>query len=135
MSTTYDFILALHIYSLYASGFLMLFYLFLSQNNSTTEFNFIYRIRVFLPIFYMFLAFVLFTGLLLLSINYFNINLYHTFMIFTWILILALAIVQFKSFKKARKMKRYRKFKRISFFILIIEIGLLFAPNLLIKYF
>ncbi|EOJ1699375.1 hypothetical protein ACM2AP_001569, partial [Campylobacter jejuni] len=55
MDQSYEFFLALHLYSLYASGFLMLFYLILTQGNFKTEFIFIRRIRLFLPIYYLFL--------------------------------------------------------------------------------
>lgn len=47
MDQSYEFFLALHLYSLYASGFLMLFYLILTQGNFKTEFIFIRRIRLF----------------------------------------------------------------------------------------
>ncbi|EOH7486938.1 hypothetical protein ACMCY4_001702, partial [Campylobacter jejuni] len=36
MDQSYEFFLALHLYSLYASGFLMLFYLILTQGNFKT---------------------------------------------------------------------------------------------------
>ncbi|EAH9124660.1 hypothetical protein FPZ72_09650, partial [Campylobacter jejuni] len=65
MDQSYEFFLALHLYSLYASGFLMLFYLILTQGNFKTEFIFIRRIRLFLPIYYLFLALIIFTGCLL----------------------------------------------------------------------
>ncbi|MCX2682724.1 hypothetical protein OQH60_01655 [Campylobacter sp. MIT 21-1685] len=135
MDHSYDFFLLLHLYSLYASGFLMLFYLLITQGSFTTEFLFIRRIRLFLPVYYLFLAFILFTGILLLSLNHFILNIHFVVMIFTWILIFALAIFHFIQFKKARRLRTYTTFRWLSFVILFCEIALLFFPFLCTKYF
>ncbi len=95
MDQSYEFFLALHLYSLYASGFLMLFYLILTQGNFKTEFIFIRRIRLFLPIYYLFLALIIFTGCLLSAMKQFQMNVNIWVMIFSWILIFALAIFAF----------------------------------------
>ncbi|XGQ69911.1 hypothetical protein AB9T38_07060 [Campylobacter hepaticus] len=134
MNQSYKFFLALHLYSLYASGFLMLFYLILTQGNFKTEFIFIRRIRLFLPIYYLFLALIIFTGCLLLSIKQFQMNLNIWIMIFSWILIFALAIFHFICFKKARRFRRYTNFRWLSFLILLCEIFLLFLPFLIKRY-
>lgn len=131
MDQGYEFFLALHIYSLYASGFLMLFYLSLTQSSFKTEFYFIRRIRLFLPIYYFFLSIIIFTGLLLLALNHFHLNLYLILMIVAWLGILALAIIHFKLFKKARITKKYFQFKNISLLILLLELALLFAPYII----
>ena len=88
----YDFFLALHLYTLYASAFLILFYFGLTQGGFKTEFIFIRRIRLFLPVFYLFLSLVLFTGALLWALKGFEANLYFFLMLLIWVLILALAI-------------------------------------------
>lgn len=88
MDKSYEFFLALHLYSLYASGFLMFFYLVLTQGNFKTEFIFIRRIRLFLPIYYVFLALMLFTGSLLLAIKQFQTHLNLWLMIFLGFLFL-----------------------------------------------
>jgi len=134
MEQSYEFFLALHLYSLYASGFLMLFYLILTQGNFKTEFVFIRRIRLFLPIYYLFLALILFTGALLLALNHFIFNLSFIFMILAWVLIFALAIFHFIQFKKARLKRSYASFRLLSFVILLLEIALLFLPFLASKY-
>ncbi|TKX30795.1 hypothetical protein [Campylobacter estrildidarum] len=134
MEQSYHFFLALHLYSLYASGFLMFFYLILTQGSFKTEFIFIRRIRLFLPIYYTFLAFMLFTGLLLLAMKKFQMSLNFWLMIAAWILILFLAIFHFVQFKKARKIRRYIAFRWISLLILMCEILLLFLPSLLSNY-
>lgn len=134
MDKSYDFFLALHLYSIYASGFLMLFYLILTQGSFKTEFIFIKRIRLFLPLYYLFLAIVLFTGSLLLALNHFATNLYFWSMIGAWILIFALAIFHFIQFKKTRKNKKYSFFRLLSFIILLLEIALLFLPSFLKVY-
>ncbi len=124
----FEAVLALHIYSLYASGALMIFYLFLTQGPFKAEFNFIRKIRLFLPIYYLFLSLILFTGLVLLALLHFHLSVKIIFMICSWILILSLNIFQYKLFKKARRFRRYAKFRAFSFFILIFCIALITLP-------
>lgn len=126
----YQGVLAFHIYSIYASGFLMLFYLTLTQGSFVSEFNFIRRLRLFLPIYYMFLAIVLFTGLVLLALKHFSLSTYVSLMILSWLLIFFLAIFQFILFKKARRRRRYNAYRGASFFILLVDIFLLVMPYL-----
>lgn len=128
MSQYYDFFVAIHLYSIYATGFLMVFYLFLTQSNFRTEFDFIRRIRLFLPLFNFFLACMLFTGCLLLALKNWQMNILMRYMIFVWLAIFALSLFQYKLFKKARKIKRYKNFRASSFFILIAQLLLLFSP-------
>lgn len=128
MERSYEFFLALHLYTLYASGFLMFFYLALTQGNFKTEFHFIRKIRFFLPIYYLFLSFILFTGALLLALNNFAMNLNFFLMILAWFLIFALAIFHFILFKRARKARRYKAFRWCSFVILLCEFAILLIP-------
>ncbi|TXE83235.1 hypothetical protein FPD46_03340 [Campylobacter peloridis] len=128
MEQSYEFFLALHVYSLYTNGFLMLFYLYLTQSSFSQEFIFIKKIRLFLPIYYLFLAITLFTGSLLWALKHFEFSLYMFLMWLSWFLIFALAIYQFILFKKARMYKCYSKFRLLSFFILCLDIFLLFVP-------
>lgn len=123
----YEFFLAIHLYSIYASAFLMLVYLYLTQGSFKTEFDFIRRIRLFLPIYYTFWAVVLFTGSLLLSLKNFELNGSNHYMISSWIFILALNIVQFKLFKRARQTRHYKVFRASSFFILAFNLCLIVA--------
>lgn len=126
----FELVLNLHIYSIYTVAFLMLFYLYLTQSNFSTEFNFIKRIRLFLPIYYMFLAIVFFTGILMLALLNFELNHYSIFMIVSWCLILFLNILQYKSFKKARMYRRYKTYRTFSFFILLFNLILVVLPFL-----
>ncbi|HJE66415.1 MAG TPA: hypothetical protein K8V51_05060 [Campylobacter avium] len=126
----FELVLNLHIYSIYTVAFLMLFYLYLTQSNFSTEFNFIKRIRLFLPIYYMFLAIVFFTGILMLALLNFELNHYRIFMIVSWCLILFLNILQYKSFKKARMYRRYKTYRTFSFFILLFNLILIVLPFL-----
>lgn len=126
----FELVLNLHIYSIYTVAFLMLFYLYLTQSNFSTEFNFIKRIRLFLPIYYMFLAIVFFTGILMLALLNFELNHYRIFMIISWCLILFLNILQYKSFKKARMYRRYKTYRTFSFFILLFNLILVVLPFL-----
>ena len=125
MVESYQFFLALHLYSVYASGVLMIIYLILTQGNFRTEFDFIRRIRMFLPIYYFFFAVMLFTGVLLLSIKQYESSAIVKYMVFAWVVMLALSIFQFVLFKKARKTKRYKRFRMMSFFILLFNLLLL----------
>lgn len=126
----FELVLNLHIYSIYTVAFLILFYLYLTQSNFSTEFNFIKRIRLFLPIYYMFLAIVFFTGILMLALLNFELNHYSIFMIVSWCLILFLNILQYKSFKKARMYRRYKTYRTFSFFILLFNLILVVLPFL-----
>lgn len=124
----YDFFLAIHLYSIYVTGFLMLFYLFLTQGSFRTEFDFVRRIRFFLPMYNLFLASVLFTGLLLLALKSYEMDFWIGYMIAVWIVVFALSIIQYKSFKKARKNKKYNSFRMLSFFVLFFELFLGLIP-------
>lgn len=124
----YDFFLAIHLYSIYVTGFLMVFYLFLTQGSFKTEFDFVRRIRLFLPMYNLFLASVLFTGLLLFALKSYEIDFWIGYMIAIWIVVFALSIIQYKSFKKARKSKKYNSFRMLSFFILFFELFLGLVP-------
>lgn len=128
MGQSYGWILTLHLYSLYLFGFLMFVYLCLTQGKFKTEFQFIKRIRLFLPIFYMFLAIVFFTGILLLAMKNFKFDLFVSSMIVIWMIIFFLSIVQFKFFKKARKERKYKKFASISALISLLDFILFFTP-------
>ncbi|KAA6225222.1 MULTISPECIES: hypothetical protein [unclassified Campylobacter] len=134
MNESYAFFIALHIYTLYASSFLMLFYLFLTQTKLASEFMYIRRIRLFLPAYYLFLALILFTGLLLWSVKKFELNFNILLMLVIYFLVFILALLHYKSFKKARKKRYYGMFRFFSVIVLILEIILLFTPYLLTKY-
>ncbi len=125
MIESYQFFLALHLYSVLVSGALMLIYLVLTQGNFRTEFDFIRRIRVFLPLYYFFFAVVFFTGFLLFALKHYELSLSVKYMLVAWVAIFGLSIFQFVAFKKARKSKRYKPFRSLSFFVLFVSLLLL----------
>lgn len=126
----YDFFLATHLYSIYGSAILMVIYLFLTQSNFRTEFSFVRKIRLFLPLYHTFIALMLFTGLLLLALRRFILNSSTLYMLVTWALLLFFAIVQYRNFKRARRSKHYKDFRISSFFIIIFKLFLLLFPLL-----
>lgn len=128
MDKNYELFLAVHLYTLYASGFLMTFYFALTQGDFKTEFDFVRRIRVFLPIYYLFLALIFFTGLLLLALNHFTMRGDFWLMIAAWLGIFALAIFHFILFKRARRARQYKAFRWMSVVILLAELVLLLLP-------
>lgn len=103
MIESYQFFLALHLYSVLVSGALMLIYLVLTQGNFRTEFDFIRRIRVFLPLYYFFFAVVFFTGFLLFALKHYELSLSVKYMLAAWVAIFGLSIFQFVAFKKREK--------------------------------
>lgn len=126
---SYSLIRDIHIYSVYATGFLMVFYLILTQSKCG-EFDYIKRIRVFLPTYYMFFAIMFFTGILCNAMLSFMLDKNIITMIISFFVILYLAILQFSLFKKARRIRSYRKFKVQSFLILLLSICLMIFSSL-----
>ena len=69
------------------------------------------RIRLFLPAYYSFLAAMMLTGLLLMSVFYFYLSLKALVMIAVWILLIGLGAMEFKRLKKAMKTKNFAAFR------------------------
>ena len=61
------------------------------------------RIRLFLPTYYAFLAAMMLTGLLLMSVFYFYPSFKAIVMIAVWMLLIGLGAMEFKRLKKAIK--------------------------------
>jgi len=66
------------------------------------------RVRTILPIYYLFLAMVLFTGLVLLGLAKFNMHSSVIFMIITWLVILLTTIKRYKKFKSLKRNDKRR---------------------------
>ena len=130
LATVYEWINNIHLYCVYANAALMLMYLILSQSRAN-EFDYIKRIRIFLPTYYSFLAATFFTGILLTALRAFVINSEIILMIIAIFLILYLALLQFKFFKDARRRRDYRKFKALSLLFLLIQGLCLILPTYL----
>ncbi len=85
------------------------------------------KVRTILPIYYLFLATVIFTGLVLLGIAKFDISQSVIFMIIVWFVLLLTTIKRYKKFKSLkrddkRRIGRFIKFTKRKHLIDIIFI-------------
>lgn len=69
------------------------------------------RIRLFLPAYYAFLAAMMLTGLLLMSVFYFYPSIKALVMIAVWVLLIGLGAMEFKRLKTAMKTKNFADFR------------------------
>ena len=69
------------------------------------------RIRLFLPTYYAFLAAMMLTGLLLMSVFYFYPSFKALVMIAVWALLIGLGAMEFKRLKTAIKTKNFADFR------------------------
>ncbi len=86
------------------------------------------KVRTILPIYYLFLATVIFTGLVLLGIAKFDISQSVIFMIIVWFVLLLTTIKRYKKFKSLkrddkRRIGRFIKFTKRKHLIDIIFIA------------
>lgn len=69
------------------------------------------RIRLFLPAYYAFLAAMMLTGLLLMSVFYFYPSPKALVMIAVWVILIGLGAMEFKRLKAAMKTKNFAAFR------------------------
>lgn len=69
------------------------------------------RIRLFLPAYYAFLAAMMLTGLLLMSVFYFYPSFKALAMIAIWVILIGLGAMEFKRLKAAIKTKNFAAFR------------------------
>ena len=69
------------------------------------------RIRLFLPTYYAFLAAMMLTGLLLMSVFYFYPSFKALAMIAIWVILIGLGAMEFKRLKAAIKTKNFAAFR------------------------
>ena len=69
------------------------------------------RIRLFLPAYYAFLAAMMLTGLLLMSVFYFYPSPKARVMIAVWVILIGLGAMEFKRLKAAMKTKNFAAFR------------------------
>ncbi len=69
------------------------------------------RIRLFLPAYYAFLAAMMLTGLLLMSVFYFYPSFKALAMIAVWVILIGLGAMEFKRLKTAIKTKNFAAFR------------------------
>ncbi|MBZ7994717.1 hypothetical protein AVCANL279_02565 [Campylobacter canadensis] len=113
-----DFI-SIHIFFVYFLLFLEFLYLFFTQYFKDAH-SYIFRIRVFLPLYYSVLAACFFTGILLEAFKHFDNYSFKYSLVF--ILILLLSIYEFILFKKTRKQKKVKDFKKYALIIEFIKL-------------
>ncbi len=73
------------------------------------------RVRTILPVYYMFLTTVLFTGLVLLGVSKFTIHHSAYLMIVVWFVILMMTIRRYKKFKSLRSDDKRRRGRFVRF--------------------
>ncbi|MFK5881613.1 MAG: hypothetical protein QM482_05315 [Sulfurospirillum sp.] len=73
------------------------------------------RVRTILPLYYLFLATVLFTGLVLLGVAKFTIHYSVIFMVLVWFGILMMTIRRYKKFKSLRSDDERRRDRFVKF--------------------
>lgn len=93
------------------------------------DFSYIKRIRLMLPLFYMSLACLVLSGLVLWSFGGFKTDFATFFMIVTWIVILITSIKLFKEFKRARRLREYGFYKLYASFVLGVSILLILIQS------
>ena len=69
------------------------------------------RIKLFLPAYYAFLAAMMLTGLLLMSVFYFYPSFKALVMIAVWVILIGLGAMEFKRLKAAIKTKNFAAFR------------------------
>lgn len=131
--------LTLHLHTAFVGMVLILAVInYFMINNNLSYDTLKKRFRTILPIYYLFLAVTLFTGLVLLGIVKFN--LYHSviFMIIVWFVILLTTIKRYKKFKSLkrddkRRIGRFVRFTKRKFLIDIVFISVTIALVYTIK--
>ncbi|MCF6172659.1 MAG: hypothetical protein L3J44_02600 [Campylobacteraceae bacterium] len=73
------------------------------------------RVKTILPIYYMFLATVIFTGVVLLSVAKFEMYQSAIYMILTWFVILLTTIRRYKKFKSLKREDKRRIIRFVRF--------------------
>ncbi len=98
--------------------------------NSTLGYDaLVKRVRTILPIYYAFLAAIIFTGLVLLGVAKFSINHVVILMVLVWFVIFMMTIRRYKKFKSLRSndKRRIGRFIRFSKRKHLIDIALIIA--------
>lgn len=87
------------------------------------------RIRFFLPTYYMFLAAILLTGLLMMSAYYFHLSLRSVVMIAALTLLIGLGAMEFKKLKLAMRTKNFIDFRKKMRFKILLDLILVFVAS------
>ncbi|WP_169943176.1 hypothetical protein [Campylobacter sp. RM15925] len=87
------------------------------------------RIRLFLPTYYSFLAAMLMTGLLLMSVFYFHLSFRAVVMIVVWVFLIGLGVMEFKKLKVAMKSKNFIDFRKKMRFKILLDLALVLIAS------
>lgn len=87
------------------------------------------RIRLFLPTYYGFLAAMMMTGLLLMSVFYFHLTLRSGVMIVVWLLLIGLSAMEFKMLKIAIKTQNFINFRKKMRFKILADLLLVLLAS------
>lgn len=121
MSETYALSASLHLGFIKIILGLLFIHLGLVFIGDTSKFAYIKRLMLFLPTYYVFMAFIFFTGMLNLAILHFSMSVSIWIMIVCWILLIPLGAAGFKRLKAVRLNKEFGKFKRFMAIKIIAE--------------
>ncbi|MBE2987043.1 hypothetical protein CCAL12920_07210 [Campylobacter sp. RM12920] len=120
----YAYTLPLHQGFMHVLLSLVCIYLFLTQFGINNK-NYSLRIRYFLPIYHAFLAAIFFTGLVLLSVLNFIVNLHVLKMVLGIFALIALSTIGYKRLKRYQREENLVKFRRFALFKGIADISIL----------
>ncbi|ABK83250.1 hypothetical protein Q4Y15_000580 [Campylobacter fetus] len=122
MGETYEMSTWLHLSFIKILLGLLILHIVLVFVGDTSKFSYIKRLMYFLPTYYVFLAFIFFTGVLNLAILHFSISFSVVFMIVCWIALIPFGAAGFKRLKRVRITKEFSKFKKFMIFKIVCEI-------------
>lgn len=121
MIETYTLSASLHLGFIKILLVLLVVHLGLVFIGDTAKFGYIKRLMLFLPTYYVFMAFIFFTGMLNLAILHFSMSLSIWVMIVCWIGLIPLGAIGFKRLKAVRVNKEFGKFKKFMAIKIICE--------------
>lgn len=122
MVETYEMSTWLHLSFIKILLGLLILHIVLVFVGDTSKFSYIKRLMYFLPTYYVFLAFIFFTGVLNLAILHFSISFSVVFMIVCWIALIPFGAAGFNRLKRVRITKEFSKFKKFMIFKIVCEI-------------
>ena len=121
MIETYEMSIGLHLLFVKVLLGLLVLHLGLVFIGDTAKFSYIKRLMYFLPTYYIFMAFIFFTGMLNLAILHFSMSLSIWVMIVCWISLIPLGAIGFKRLKAVRINRGFAKFKKFMLIKIICE--------------
>lgn len=131
MNEVYEMSLNLHLLFIKVLFGLLILHILLVFVGDTAKFAYIKRLMYFLPTYYLFMAFVFFTGILNLAITHFSVGISVWIMIFCWIALIPLGAIGFKRLKRVKVTKEFDKFKKFMLVKTVCEIALVVFATLI----